>query len=767
MSLIRRDDGHATSRQDSEARPKTTSLRTVLGLPWFPFRTRGNRPEVVTENIGFAANVTAARAQVESNPSLQETRRLSQQEFEKGPRPEATVRPEVSAGRCQRCKELKRGHFGPITGGLSHHEIQDLRESASLGCELCKCFLADLESSDAVGTAEVTLDSSAGLINYRFRLSDKDKSFGTGKVSSTFEVWDDQDKHEVNEATEQRIGAEKTINKVYRRIASDPKDESCVSLARRWIATCLSSHLRCTQPTNQSSPTRLLNIKDSDPFLVPGRDRNLSYATLSYCWGSYRQSTTTTSNVESHEHAISMATLPKSFQDAIWLARKLEIDYLWIDALCILQDSDSDKAHECARMGDYYRNSAFTISALDAADASQGFLAPRPNVNQAKLFSNSNCYIRRRSQTRAAIFQQAPLSQRGWTLQERLLSSRVLHYSNTEIFWECFTCTGREGSVVEHRDTEAIRNTITAESEDFKRMTFSPDIDPFDPDFGALAIWYRLITHFARRSLTYQNDRLPAIAGLAATMASKMGYHYMAGVWEEDLEGLLWQSEILPALPDPNTSASDEGSRIAGVPSWSWASLNPDSVSFLPARERRLDHSSAASVMSIDIEVDADNPYGKVKGGSITLLAVCRKAACGCDEYTVPRQQSGAYVPLPPPELRIYWLDNDNKPGYLDLSKGYWDAARGFFDELSTYEQAFEGTLVHDEQGEIASLPECSKQFMAILIRGRKKRKMTKYYFLLVVEDQANPGCWKRVGMGWSGDWAFDLSIDREIVVLV
>jgi hypothetical protein len=302
---------------------------------------------------------------------------------------------------------------------------------------------------------------------------------------------------------------------------------------------------------------------------------------------------------------------------------------------------------------------------------------------------------------------------------------------------------------------------ITSESEDFKRITFSADIDPFDPDFGALAIWYRLITHFARRSLKYQDDKLPAIAGLAATMRSKIGYSYMAGVWKEDLEGLLWRSELLITPSGSNNSTFHESNRISSLPSWAWASLNTHTIEWPPARELRHKHPLDASVVSTNIDVDPNNPYGNVKHASLTLFAACERVKCTWVEYTPSHQ----LVPQPPPRLSLYWHFESGATGY-----SHW-TRYACFDELSTYGRTIENNLMlYNGKGKEFQhqttwiLPGGLKQCMAIRIASRQKMVTTIHYFLLVVEDQNEPGCWKRVGMGFTWHWPSEL---RRTVVLV
>jgi hypothetical protein len=135
--------------------------------------------------------------------------------------------------------------------------------------------------------------------------------------------------------------------------------------------------------------------------------------------------------------------LPKLFRGATTVTRSLKIDYVWNDSLCIIQDSDEDWNFEAARMGDIYQRSFLTILALDARDSHEGILSMRPG--QATNDDGSNSLPQRQE-----YFRRSPLCKGAWALQERLLSTRILYYTNCEILWECLSCTAREGS---HRIT--------------------------------------------------------------------------------------------------------------------------------------------------------------------------------------------------------------------------------------------------------------------------------------------------------------------------
>jgi hypothetical protein len=98
------------------------------------------------------------------------------------------------------------------------------------------------------------------------------------------------------------------------------------------------------------------------------------YAALSYVWGGPQAFCTLQSNVASHSSQISLSTLPQTIQDAVFCAHKLGLKYLWVDSLCIIQDSTDDWEREIANMAQIYKNAFVTISAAKAKGCHEGFL---------------------------------------------------------------------------------------------------------------------------------------------------------------------------------------------------------------------------------------------------------------------------------------------------------------------------------------------------------------------------------------------------------
>ncbi|KAH8599532.1 heterokaryon incompatibility protein-domain-containing protein [Bisporella sp. PMI_857] len=149
-------------------------------------------------------------------------------------------------------------------------------------------------------------------------------------------------------------------------IVADTRADECAYMASQWITTCHESHLDCQRPPLSLLPTRVIDV-GSDyqrecPKLLECGGQTGSYIALSHCWGSGRHFTTETSNISERMKGMTWGSLPKTFQDAISITRKLKIRYLWIDSLCILQDDSADWDKELSKMSDIYKNSYLTIA---------------------------------------------------------------------------------------------------------------------------------------------------------------------------------------------------------------------------------------------------------------------------------------------------------------------------------------------------------------------------------------------------------------------
>jgi hypothetical protein len=247
-------------------------------------------------------------------------------------------------------------------------------------------------------------------------------------------------------------------------IGRDISPSPDISLAKDWISDCINNHSKCASNLYPNLPTRVVDVGPSDntqkPRLLPGEVVQAPYVTLSHCWSTTKSLVTNSGNLQEHLAAIPFRKLPPMFQDAILATRKLGYRYLWIDSLCIIQDSPEDWQQECALMADIYKNAAVTITAPAAKDSSTGFLGDRTSFYSASctwkyrgrydgifrevaLVQNSGV-----SEFLNALEHKPVIDSRAWILQEKLLSQRVLYFGSRQMYMECNECYRFEHSHV-------------------------------------------------------------------------------------------------------------------------------------------------------------------------------------------------------------------------------------------------------------------------------------------------------------------------------
>ncbi|KAK7998321.1 hypothetical protein PG989_006361 [Apiospora arundinis] len=344
-----------------------------------------------------------------------------------------------------------------------------------------------------------------------------------------------------------------------------------VELINMWKLQCITNHKSCRlgYPTTgmKELPCRLINVENPDrPFLIETHGgMQADYVALSYCWGPLGQTQTLRKNIATHLVNIPINTLSNTSKDAISAAHLLRYTYLWIDALCIIQDDKDDKRLEISRMGHIYRYANLTICAEGSPGAHAG-LFPRNLPDPRELYP-----------CRVIVSVEAPdrtitrdlalagtrngenyLGRRGWTLQEEILTSRALVIGQGTTSWRCTSAIASETDPVlkslpldpYSEDIEYDLPRSMGSSLDVARLRmwlYAPSVasqmasNQFrDIEHPAFIAWYALIEAYSDRELKLATDTLPAVEGIASVLASSLETKYSNGLWTEDLaRGLL------------------------------------------------------------------------------------------------------------------------------------------------------------------------------------------------------------------------------------
>ena len=388
--------------------------------------------------------------------------------------------------------------------------------------------------------------------------------------------------------------------------------DSSFELASYWLEQCLSYHADCPKPsvTDTFIPSRVIDVggldESREPYLLDTRDQHIPekeqrYVALSHCWGTAQIITTKLSTISDRHSGIPMATLPQTFQDAVIVTRRLALRYLWIDSLCIIQDSSKDWENESVQMCNIYRNAFFTIAAAHASSSSVGCFAQRDGILHLPFELSFPSLAGSEGDAIKAVFtplprkqvldnSEPPLYGRAWVLQEQILSPRMLIYDGDQLRWECLSAHGSErsplGGMSRHIGTsKAIRSGITDNREDF--FTLTQFNEEFPPRYQHQD-WCYAVMDYTHRGMTNQTDRLIAISGIAEAIQRRTKNVYLAGLWKDQLAlGLLWnipfEREFTPTTMFAfNIPPSTRHSR-AIAPSWSWVSVTVPVVFPVPS----------------------------------------------------------------------------------------------------------------------------------------------------------------------------------------
>lgn len=395
---------------------------------------------------------------------------------------------------------------------------------------------------------------------------------------------------------------------------------STYSQIKRWIHHCLHNHSLCQipSPSDSERPTRLIIIDHSAGTfqLTTNAALDTRYAAVSYRWGSGEGCYMLTQETEKDMwEGTSIGVLPKTLIDTFTIAHRLDLKYLWIDRLCILQDSREDWSREASRMALIYKHAFLTISASCASHDNQGCFRKRyvPGIQPLRLISNpllppegsawgdgnaSSISSLEPNKDQKLGGMLGHLVDRGWIFQERILSHRIVHLAEEQVHWEC-------------RELEA--------SESW------PDRGPFrltdhapllyysgNEEWDKYSAWYKVVEDYSARIFTYDGDTLPALSGLAretAELRKDVNEEYLAGLWRSTvLMDLCW-------------CTSTDGLRVPEqylAPSWSWASLRGKIV--YDVGSKCLQHRPAATFKDARFRFAAADPYGAVHDGWIHLF---------------------------------------------------------------------------------------------------------------------------------------------------
>ncbi|RSL69725.1 hypothetical protein CEP54_002126 [Fusarium duplospermum] len=467
---------------------------------------------------------------------------------------------------------------------------------------------------------------------------------------------------------------------------SNVDSDASWDFARRCLDTCRENHGRCRELLTDTSDTRLrqgggglgsewthvANIPSRLLDVQAGTESHIrlinfdalsdhehaalcssGFVALSYCWGGQQSLTLTKSGSEYLYDGFSPEELPKTIQDAVRVVRKIGLRYLWVDALCIQQDNNEDKTAEISRMEAYYGSATVTICTAAASSADQGFLFNR----ESAPFKRGPFRIPLRNtdgtdegHVYLLLEAEAPpeaTTTRGWTMQESLLSRRILIYSQRQLYWSCSTSMcGCGGDIVSMEDKVS-----------GSEASLVNDIYPFGASLQLPTTnqWTILLMNYTTRQLGFPSDKLLAISALVShiwDISRERGEEpaYIAGLLVSLKNRITLLIQLQWRVLDPSTSRRVS---VYRAPSWSWAAIegpilnhtswDGDSIPKPPYE---------AMIQSYSVNLVHENlPFGSVSGAHMIIEAKMRRL-CECIDI---------------PDLPLFIRSTSNRWPFIDL----------------------------------------------------------------------------------------------------
>ncbi|KAI9154898.1 putative protein of unknown function with het domain [Paramyrothecium foliicola] len=473
-------------------------------------------------------------------------------------------------------------------------------------------------------------------------------------------------------------------------VFSPPKDEPLCDMNIQFIRQQLSMSEH--EPKNDTgfTPTRLIdlgpsqasNIKIINPKSMRSHSRQkkppLHYAALSYCWGppadAVKQPRLLANNISRLGQSFDAGDMSPVMEDAALVCKKFDIRYLWIDALCIIQDSKTDWEEQSQQMAQVYENSYLTICAAASSSCLEGFLTSRPRLPEFQYISpiysgatGSFCLrplsgYDSKSQSPLSIVTKSPFRQdleasswntRGWVFQEKAMSATKLFFGRTMIHLQLM-----DWILSENGYTEATRSI--GESD----QPWSGDLaSVLAPEIGLriYELWQIVVSHFRRLQWTDPRDLFPGLSGIAFKFYQLTHDDYLAGHWINDLGcSLIWTpgtqdhtlgfeslEQLVEYLAVPN---------IQNTPSWSWASRPvfgrfTISMSTNTRCRIRTHLRPEFRILRASASIEGVNDFGRINGATLSV--------------------SGRMVQLPRKLLSEWEPESSVNKWYSTLNEGY------------------------------------------------------------------------------------------------
>ncbi|QIX02145.1 hypothetical protein AMS68_007662 [Peltaster fructicola] len=402
-----------------------------------------------------------------------------------------------------------------------------------------------------------------------------------------------------------------------------------------WLKSC-KNHERCiTLGTTDFVPSRLIDVGSGDSVRLVETGGHKTYtdelgvtkACNNHCWGSWVEPTLQTTNIDEFKKSIRLNVLPRNFQDAVVASRLLNIQYIWIDSLCIVQNSREDKGVQLPAMHKIYGCSYLNLAAANSYDCHGGFFRNRDLsvLSSTVRVGSVECRVVRKDFWAGELLTE-PLYKRAWVLQERTLSPRTLNFGR-QAFWQCLHTTACEimpngVPLVIDSGKDELKWRRLLHQEEFTRQ------DKVDLQ----GVWRHMVNTYKTCQITQKTDALPALDGLVTKMHSISKEEYVAGLWRNNLvEQLAWR------VLKPNARYD-----VYCAPTWAWAQI--DGPVELPPRVV-LKKDYELGLLEVHVKPKEGAP-GQIERSWLTVQGFVLSTELGNFHPDVPEAVQHTVVPL-------------------------------------------------------------------------------------------------------------------------
>ncbi|KAL5614864.1 hypothetical protein BROUX41_004945 [Berkeleyomyces rouxiae] len=498
-----------------------------------------------------------------------------------------------------------------------------------------------------------------------------------------------------------------------------------------WVIQDIHRELKATShevAQKKFLPKRLLSIQDytssgnlhlklRDDILTEIGDAEVwpHYATLSYSWGNSAEAAsaqlkTTHETFDEHMQGVPFERLPDTVKDAVTVCSHLGIPYLWVDALCIIQNDREDWEQEGSQMALIYKFSFVTVCAANTTSCHQSFLdrgrltgpdSSMPTLINIPLISSSNTSeikgylsIRKDSDEAKTLETQymhdidrSHWASRGWVFQEQCLSRRLIIFGASYVYFK---------SPSRVTKLEGINQAVHQE----RRPAFTEDCDKSNLARSATQ-WYSVAQRYQNKGLTVASDKLPALSGLASEFSYIMGFpaeEFFAGAWKQTfITDISWEQEgpqhDLSALIERLQASAQDGRlrypasgdggslidrsaafKSDAIPSWSWMRdanqggdcwWMPDMETYQICPEGIQDWEAHTAVSGV-------NPFGAIINGYIILRGkLLTLSSCLQDMYIKSQERNLVNLQYERSSLAFIWVKFDGMIGDHDIQSLY------------------------------------------------------------------------------------------------